>query len=194
MSFGAQQSSSSSEQSSNIAPEQLPFLEDLWGGASNLVNGMSNSVTGTVNPWLQQGMGTLMQLGDPSGQIATQTDALSSGLGAMFQNEIMPSIQGAAIGAGGFGGGRQGVAEGVAAGKVADAFTQGVSDITGRANSQALMAMSQIPAFGQTYGAAATAALDPWSRLAQIIGNPQILNSSKSESESSGFNFGIPSF
>lgn len=87
----------------------------------------------------QQGnLDTLQRLGNPTGQIAAQSRSLRSGLKEQFAEEINPAISGSAIAAGGFGGGRQGVAQGQAAGEIADAYTQGLGQITADANNLAL--------------------------------------------------------
>lgn len=182
-----------SQSGSFIDPNQNPFLQQLYSGGANTLGGLGDTgaqAQGLINQFdLSGGFGTLGQLADPTAQIETQTAALQEGLGNLFSNEIMPSIQGNAIGAGGLGGGRQGVAEGTAAGEIASQFTQGVADITGRANQQALQAAGLMPSYAQdafNFGMGNVgAAFAPLQQFASLLGGPTVLQSAQSSSGSS---------
>ncbi len=188
--FGYERSSSESQSRSFISEEQMPFLKDLWRQASGIA-GRAGDASGTIAPWLAQGAQGLLGMGDPTAQIQAQTASLQSGLGQLFREEINPAIQSNAISTGGFGGGRQGVAQGVAAGQMANAFTQGVGDITARANQTAMGALGMLPGFSQAYTQAQSAGMNPFLQLAQILGRPVTLQEQSSTSESEGFNFGF---
>ena len=141
---------------------------------------------------------------NPNSPIAQQQASLQAGLGQMFREELMPSMQSNAIAAGGVGGGRQGVAEGVAAGQMAQAYTQGLGDITARANQQALGAAGMMPGRSQalaeaTYGSlyGGDKGMSILGQLAGIIGGPTVTQQSQSSGrcwgtgKSSGWGFGV---
>ena len=119
------------------------------------------------------------KLFDPASQIKAQTDSLRSGLGRLFTDEINPAIENRAIASGGFGGGRQGVAQGVAAGQLGDAFTQGLGDITARANAQAQVAIGAAPGLAEAgvtaAGAPSQFGFDQLGQFAGLVGAPTIL-------------------
>ena len=199
MSMSSQKQSSESQSNSFVNPMQIPFLQNLYSSASSAVTGVGNPFDmSAVQPMFDAAGEALTGLADPSAQIATQTEALSGALGNLFRNEINPAIESGAIAAGGFGGGRQGVAQGVAAGEIADAMTAGVADITGRANQQAMGAAMGLGNLGQSLfnmqGQANMGELAPLQVLAQIIGNPTVLQSSTSSGSGSGYGFSFPGF
>lgn len=150
----------------------------LFGQGQGAVNKQQNANAGA----LQQALGVAQGLADPSAQIAAQSSALQTGLGNLFNNEINPAIEGNSLASGGFGGGRQGVAQGVAAGGLADAFTQGLGDITARANSQALAANNSILGLTQgqmsNAGAGAQFGLSQLGGIGSILGSPTVLSQS----------------
>lgn len=169
--------------STAISGDQLPFLQNLWSQATGALPGGQADVgaTADVNAgFLQQAMQTLGGLGDPSAQIEQQTSALSSGLGKLFREEMLPAIAGNAIQAGGFGGGREGVAQAGAVGNIADAFTQGSADITAGANAQAIQAQSLMPGLAQAnLGNTQSGAFGPLQALAGILGGPAMTSQSE---------------
>lgn len=204
--FQQQQSTSSSQ----IAQEQLPYLQNLWamasgmGGQAGYASAAAQAGAQQALPGLQAGMQNLTGLMNPNSQIAQQQASLQAGLGQMFREELMPSMQSNAIAAGGFGGGRQGVAEGVAAGQMAQAYTQGLGDITARANQQALGAAGMMPGMSQalaeaTYGSlyGGDKGMSILGQLAGIIGGPTVTQQSQSSGsgwgtgKSSGWGFGV---
>jgi len=207
MSAGGSQSKQSSSSSSNsfIDPTQAGFLGNMWGQAQgitdpNAVGQAASNAAGMNSPFLQGAMNTMSGLMDPQGQIAAQSASLQSGLGDLFRNEINPAIQSNAVAMGGLGGGRQGVAEGVATGQLANAYTQGLGDITARANAQAGASAAMMPGLteanmGNTM-AGQLGGYAPLQQLAQILGNPAILQEmqSKSKGKTESFNFGMPGF
>ena len=198
MSAGASQSQQTAEGSSfglntassqsNIAAEQLPFLQNLWQGATGQANPGQVQATqqGLVDqtmPGLSQSFQNAVGLGDATAQIQAQTDSLQSGLSDLWNNTINPSITQGAIGSGQLGGSRQGVAQGVGAGQLGQAFTQGLGDITSRANSTALAAQGQAGNLAQQMfglgSAPGQAGMDIYAKLASILGGPTILNNSQ---------------
>jgi hypothetical protein len=202
-------SSSTSDATSGsfVDPTQMGFLTNLFGNAEALAGSGQDAVdrgnvAGDQNQGLlDAGLNSVQGQLDTKGQVRQQTDALKSGLGSLFRDEINPAIESNAIMGGGLGSGRAGVAQGVAQGQIADAFTQGLAAITGQANQQALNASSLIPQLGQANignaNAGQTAGLDIMGRLAAILGGPTVLNQSNASSATNsnatsvGQSFGI---
>lgn len=199
-------SNSFTNMDSFISGSQLPFLQNMWQQSQGYANpgvtqGAAQAGAGAVLPGMQSAYGNIGALTDPTAQIDAQSSSLQAGLGQMFREQINPAIQTNAISAGGFGGGRQGVAEGVATGQLADAYTKGYGDIVSRANNTALGAGSMLPGMAQgIYDMNVNptmAGLDPMAQLASILGNPAILNKTRSQSQgqssgsSSGFEVGF---
>lgn len=190
---------SNSASSSAIDKTQAGFLGNLWSKASNLASpstaiGAATDALGATMGGLKSDFSALGAMTDPSALIKTQSAALKEGLGSLFREEINPGIRTAAIGSGGFGGGRQGVAQGVATGQLADAFTQGLGDITANANNLALGATAQRSALGQnifTLGqSGALAGLTPLTQLAAILGGPTVTSQSQSTAGTSSSSYG----
>jgi hypothetical protein len=186
-----------------LAPGQMGGLTNLWDRASGFTNAEgakanANRVRDWVQPGLQQGFNSLLGLTDATGQIAAQEASLKSGLGSLFRDEINPAISSGALGAGGYGGGRQGVAQGVAAGQLGNSYTQGLGDITARANAQAGQAATQLGPMAGLMGGVAnmgqTAGQAMLANLSNILGDPKVLQKSSSESASTSkdqsFGFG----
>ena len=200
MNQSKQSSSQGSESTQSIFGGQVPFLENLWSTASNTAMSMGNPFQGAMDqaqPFIDQAGAALGGLADPTAQIAAQEASLSAGLGNLFRNEINPAIESNNIAAGGLGGGRQGVAQDVATGQLANAYTEGLGQITANANQQAGMAGQALGNLGQlTFGMGsqgAMGALTPLQMLSQIIGSPTVLGNStswgNSKGKSSGFSF-----
>lgn len=208
MSFGAEQSKSSSSRTqtarSFIAPIQEGYLSAMFAnaqGAANPAQSQQAAYGGAYAgmPALDQALRGTTSLMNPQAQIAAQSASLQAGLGQLFREEINPAITSRAVAAGGLGGGRQGVAQGVAAGQLGQAYTQGLGDITARANQTALGAASVAPQLADARYRASVqptmAGLDPLARLAQILGAPTVLSTTEdrasSDSKSAGFEFGL---
>jgi len=198
---------SQSQNSSFLDPFQQQQFQQMIGQAGNFLNpqGAQNAVYGAESGNLAAGTAArdrMAGLGDPSGQIAAQDASLQEGLGQLFSNQIMPSIQGNAIAAGGLGGGRQGVAEGQAAGDIASAYAQARGDIVARANQGATQANALIPGMNQSIAGSALGqyggGMDMLGMFSQLLGQPQVLSQgsassgNSSTSKSSGFSFGLP--
>ena len=150
----------------------------------------------TSNPFLSnlQGMST------PGGNqdlINRQVSQLGQDLGRTFQQQVLPGIKSDAIGMGGFGGTRQGVAEGMASQGFADAFSRGTTDIYGQNAQQAqqaaiagggllgqgaLGAMSGLGGLFDLGMGQFTGGFSPLMALGGIIGDPTVLDKSKSSS------------
>lgn len=189
------QSVSTSQSGTYLDMNQYAYLGSLYDqafGATNTAGAQqaAQQASGFTAPALTTGLAGLTSLTDPTSQIQAQEQALATGLGNLFSQEINPAIESGAIATGGFGGGRQGVAQGVAAGQIADAYTTGLADITAQANQTALAASGMMPALTDslysTFLNPQLAAFDPLVQLAGILGAPTILSQMSSQSTSSG--------
>ena len=199
---GKSESESSAQQTSNsfIDPSQLANLQQLWSNASNQI-GQGGLGQGGFN----QGQNFLNQIGNnpfeqnlqqfanPNNELAQQNiDMLGSNLSNQFNNQILPGIQSNAIGGGALGGGRQGVAEGIAASGVSNAFAQGSQGILNNTYNQAQQASQFGSQFNLQQAMSGLGGLGqfqqqqfaPMQALAQILGNPAILNQSQGTSQS----------
>ncbi len=165
-----------------VDPSQQPFQNFLRNAGTAQVGvgaGVVGAAAGLGAGNINAAQTANRALFDPGAQIKAQTDSLRFGLGKLFTDEINPAIENAAIASGGFGGGRQGVAQGVAAGQLGNAFTQGLGDITARANAQAQVAIGAAPGLAQAgVGAAAAPSqfgFDQLGQFAQLLGAPTVL-------------------
>lgn len=194
------QSQQSQQSQSYVDPMQQGYLQDLYGQAQGYANPAATQAAAygaqqANAPGLNMAYQGAMGLADPTSQIAAQEASLQAGLGNLYANEINPAIQSNAIAAGGFGGGRQGVAQGIAAGELGNAYTQGLGDITARANGQALSAQAMIPQMAQANYAAAVnptmAGMGALGMYGGILGAPTILNQSSGQgsTQSSGSSY-----
>ena len=195
------ESSGRSQQSSNsfIDPSQLANLQQLWSGASDQISG------GLGQGGFNQGQNFLNQIGNnpfdqnlqqfanPNNELAQQNiDLLGSNLSNQFNNQILPGIQSNAISGGALGGGRQGVAQGIAASGVSNAFAQGSQGILNNTYNQAQQASQFGSQFNLQQAMSGLGGLGqfqqqqfaPMQALAQILGNPAILNQSQGTSQS----------
>lgn len=188
----------SSKSSTDVWGPQKPFLQDIYGAGQSLYQQQAGqagpAAQGFVDqmmPGLNAGFASLGGLADPTAQIAAQEQSLATGLGNLWKNEINPAIGASGVGAGGFGGGRHGVAQGVAAGELGNAYTQGLGDITARANMQASQAAQSMPQYAaQTMNLGMSpfqAAFAPLQNYGALVGGPAMT----SQSESSGYSMGF---
>lgn len=206
-------SSQSSKMNSFISPDQLPFLKDLWSQATGQILGEGLGAADTAggqrlmgdvyqNPFMQG----IQQFARPDNQmVQNNMNLLGHGLTQNLQNNLLPTIANTAIQSGGFGGGRQGVAQGLALQGTQQAFQQGSADIMNNAYNQAQQAAlggGQLAMQNALGGVGALGQLQqqqlaPLMSLAQILGSPTVLQSSKSKggssSTSSNFGFGFSS-
>lgn len=100
----------------NVAQEG--YLNNLWGGASSLMQqqagqGMGMDAYNQANQMNQAASGTLNRLMNPG--MDPMMDVYAKQVGQQFNRQIMPALQGQAIMAGGLGGSRAGIAQGLAA-------------------------------------------------------------------------------
>lgn len=176
----------------------------LFGGASGAAAGLDPSMlTQAANTLFSSGTGFLDSLGGGPGTdyltdrlsgdnavLENQIGLFSEDLGDFYNEQINPQITSQAVAGGQLGGGRQGVAQGLAAQAVTDEFRRGATalragDITARDQVAQGLTQNRINAAGvglnglMGLGGLADmgfgAGLEPYARLAAILGSPTVL-------------------
>ena len=194
--------SGSQSMKSFISPDQLPFLKRLWGeGTAGILDqgiGAADTAGGAAfmgglyqNPFAQQ----LGQFAQPNNEMAqANIGLLGQNLNQNLQRNLLPGITDTSIQSGGLGGGRQGIAQGLALQGTQQAFAQGSQDILNNAYNQA----NQATQFGTNWatnnamqgitglGMLQQQQFAPLLALAQILGNPTVLQESTGKNKSSG--------
>ena len=183
----------------------------LFGGAEGAAAGLDPSMlTGAANSLFSSGSRFMDSIGGDAGSqylsdrlgggnevLQQQIDLLGEDLGKFFNEQINPAITSEAVAGGQLGGGRQGVAQGMAASEVGSQFTRGATalragDINARDSAAGVLAQNTVQGAGVGFagipavaGAAQLgygAELDPYARLAAILGGPTTLNTAGSAS------------
>ena len=161
MNSSSGKNSSQSTNSTNVWGGQAPFLQDMFGQGSSLmqqqqgVGQYAQDMMGGMLPGINaamgsmgnmaQGGGPLQQFTNPNnGLISQQLGMLGSSLGDMFNNTVMPGLTSQANSAGGLGGSRHQLGIGQAAGNMFDQFQQGATSIMGNAYNQAANSAGQL--------------------------------------------------
>jgi len=168
---------------------QQPFLQQLYRGQQGLSQGAYARPAAFASRenqgFLNNAMRVTNELMNPAEQIAAQEASLKAGLSNLFGNTLMPQIASQSVLAGGLGGGRQGVAQANAMGELGQAYTQGLGDITARANQQAGMAAQFMPTLAsanmQNRMAPILARAQSLQDRAGILGGPTVLQRSMAE-------------
>ena len=159
-------------------------------------------------------MQDIARTGGPVGQYAKPNNALaqeqlaqmSTNIGNEFQRNVLPGLNSAAGVAGAMGGSRNAIGRGLAASdaqrQIAEAGTNlygqqyGIgAQAAGQATQARMGAAGALPGMGQDiYNLGMSpfsAAWAPYTALAQMIGSPVTLASSKQSGKKSQFNFGL---
>jgi len=195
---------------SYIQKDQLAALKNLWGTASNDIlnndlgaannNAQGGFLQGMQNNPFMQGVN---QARDYQANAQQQIKALNTSLTDQFTNVLMPGINDASQQGGALGGGRQGVAQGIAAQGTQQAMGQGASSLLANAFNQSNQAQqfgaqqyqNQMQGGIQGLGQIQQQQYAPLMALAQILGNPAILQrgitSSMGTGSASSENFGF---
>ncbi len=201
--------------SQNIAAGQQPHLDQLYNQANTM--GQANPGANALQAGNTQSMGMIGQAQGALGGIAQTGGAsaqfmdtnrqlesrqiadLGTNLGNFFNQQLMPGLQGAAVGVGAVGGGRQQLAQGQAAGQVAQQYQQGVTDIMANSQASRQQAAGQVDSnmmgasqgIGQLSGMMNNLGLSNmnanWAGLenfAGLLGSPTILSNSFASSQS----------
>lgn len=238
-SFGVNGSSSVSDSLGRSSADQRVAFEDLfaqlYGGASSAAAGIdTGAIGGAAKQLFSGGLSFLQTLqanpgaealaaraGDTTARDA-QLDVLKTGLGDLFNEQLMPGVTSLGVSTGTLGGSRDAVARAQAAKAVAGQYATGAaqilaSDQAGRDAAAGKLgdltvagAGTGLSALDSIYGLAQggeLAGLSPYQALAQILGGPTVLGSSQSTdvahalassfgeqgSQSYGFDFGTSS-
>ena len=141
------------------------------------------------------------------GNTQGQLDQLSNSLGSFFNEQLLPGIDQRGLSSiGTLGRGRNQLARQQGAGQVADAFSQGATDIISRdiaRRQQAAFLSDQNRRQGTQIGlqglsglqgiglAGVQGAFAPLLNLAALIGSPTVLQEQSSRSRERGFNIGL---
>jgi len=189
--FGGSEQSSSQQ----IAPQQLPYLQNLWRGAQGALPGITSQM-GQYQNQGNQFLGTLGQAGQQlspfigEGYGQQQITGLQNLLNRNLSENLLPQISQSANAAGQLGGSRQGVAQGIAMRGTQEALYNGAGGFL-----QQDLARRQAAA-GQQAGIQSGAALggisalpgvmnlglSPYAALAGIIGPPTVLGQGQQQS------------
>lgn len=174
--------------------DQVPVLQSradtLFSSGAGFLDQLTGGDAGTA--YLEE------TIGSESPFLDQQIAGLSEDVGRFFDEELLPGVTDRAVGAGQLGGGRQGVAEGRAIDTAAREFRRGATDLrvqdlqrrdqaatslAGFAQQGAGAALSSLPGLLGLAESGAYAELGPSERLAAILGGPQALTTSFSESD-----------
>lgn len=173
--------------SANVAAN----LPTLRGEAATLFSGGMDFLGGLQGAPEQKYLESRLT-GDDS-VLQEQIGGLSSDLGKLFREELLPSITGASVAGNTLGGSRQGVAQGKAAEAIAQQFTRGATSL--RASDQAQrdaaatglgalrtgaadVGLNALPNILGLAEAGATSDFLPLSLLKNILGGPMALSES----------------
>lgn len=209
-------SSSQSQSSSFVDPSQNLFLNFLrnqgasqFGGFMDMASLFGQQAQGLAgsamnlgdNPFIQ----SLLQQsqGNPE-LVAQQTEQLGSDLGRFFNEQLVPGINQGGIQAGQFAQSRGDIGRGLAAQGVTDQFQRGATAFQQADQMRALQAgqfggqlfgqgqQLQQQGLGQAFDflqGGFGAQFDPLFALAQIFGDPTVLQQATASSQSSGSSF-----
>jgi hypothetical protein len=223
MSFGSSKSKSSSSQTSQalsetygttMAPEQVGYLQNLWGAGQNQMYGGQGQAYGAYNQGMnalggqnmQQAFGTLNRMQNPG--VDPMMGVYANQIGQNFREQIMPGLRGDAALAGGLGGSRAGIAQGLAGARAGQQLQDFGAQLYGANQDRAAQAAQAAGQLGMQqaggYGTLGQFGMSiPWYNLQQqagLLGSPVMknlggysnqLNTASSKGSGSGFNIGL---
>lgn len=194
--YGKNVTRSSSQQ--NVWGGQAPWLTQMYGDASGLAGQQAGDMGG-IQDYFSQLQGAAMpafqnlSMGPQNPWLQGMADTAMGSVARNFQNQIMPSITGAANMAGQRGGAREGLYGDYAAGEAGRAMGDVAQNIYGQAWNQGMQgqlgALGQLGNLGNLGMGGMQAAWMPYQNLANILGGPTVLGSSTSQSR--GSNMGL---
>lgn len=188
----------------------------LFGSAEGAAAGLDPSLlSGAANQLFSGGLDFLESLsGGPGADFLTaritgddglleeQISGLGADIGEFFNTQILPGITSEAVAGGSLGGGRQGVAQGAAASAAGREFARGATslrtaDAAARADAAGVLGQQRLAGaeigLGGLGGLAGIAdlgfgaELEPFERLAAILGGPTVLGESTSFTSAEDF-------
>ena len=198
MSGGLSGGKSSSSSSNYIDKNQLPFLQNLWGGGQGLMNqqmggGMGANAMQSAGDLYGQGQGFLNQLTGPYQQSESaqgQLAALQQGLGQQSER-LMQGVGQQGVQAGQFGQSRGDIGRGMVAEGAQNAYAQGAGDIMGRDQAiQSQNAMAGLNSLQGMFGLGQSGYMQQWmpyQMQAGLVGSPTVVG----DSSSSAWNMGV---
>lgn len=165
---------------------QAAALQQMYGGATNLMNQQSGQMFGTASAAANaalpySGMQQLAQYANPNTGLAQkQLSQYSEQVGQEFARNILPQLRtGAGIG-GNMGGSREALAKGVAAGDASRAIAQGGTDLYAQQYGIGAQAAAQLPGAAMGYYNMRMqpyqAAWAPYTAAAGVFGGPTTLS------------------
>jgi hypothetical protein len=189
---------SSSSGSSYIAPQQLPFLQNLWGGGQNLMNQQNagqfgNQMFGNAQQLYGQGEQFLGSLQGPYQQSESATSQIASLQQQLGQQSgrLMNQVDQGGVQAGQFGASRGDIGRGMVAEGAQNALAQGSGQIMGQDQGiQAQSALGGLNSLQGMFGLGASPWASQWMpyQMQQgLVGNPAMA----SENESSAWNMSM---
>lgn len=177
MSGGKSKSETNSSQ--GVWGTQSPYLSDLYSQAQGALPG-AQAQAGQIG---QQGINAWGNMLNPQGNpyLQAMNQQGLNQIGETYQNQILPGINNAAMGAGSLGSSRQGIAQGLAAQGATREMGNFTTNLYGQQYQQdqnrAMGALAMLPQMQNS----------PWAALQgyqQMIGGPTVLGSSSGRSKS----------
>jgi hypothetical protein len=183
MSIGLGGGKSSSSGSSFINKDQLPFLQNLWGGGQNLMNqqmgsGFGQQMFGNAQDLYGQGQGFLNTLQGPyqqSDSATSQIAALQQQLGQQ-SGRLMNQVGQTGVQAGQYGSSRGQIGRGMVAEGAQNALASGAGQIMGQDQGiQAQSALGGLNSLQGLYGLGQSPYMSQWmpySMQSGLLGSP----------------------
>ena len=180
------QNQSTSQSNSFIDPGQRAFLEHLWGTAQQQypqMQGMARDFQNRSGELYSQGQGLLQQLGGATGGVI---DQMGMDINRQLQRQLggAGGIDSGFQQSGTFGGARNGIERGLAQEAALNQFGTQAANLRLQGN---LASQAALPGLLGMQETGMTAQYGPLAALAQIIGNPAILNQMTQQSTGSSF-------
>jgi hypothetical protein len=180
--------SSSSSSSTYISPDQLPFLQNLWGSGQNLMKdqrpGSNQSGFNKGNQLYRQGQGFLDTLSGPyqmSESAQGQIGSLQQQIG-QYSDRAMAGVGQQGVGAGQFGSSRGDIGQAMVAEGAQNALASGAGQIMGQDQGlQAQSALGGLNSLQGMFGLGQSPYMNQWMPLAMqqgLVGPPAMVNES----------------
>jgi hypothetical protein len=191
-------SSSSTQSSSNfISPDQLPFLQNLWGGGQGLMNQQVNSPFGArmqtnANQLYGQGQDFLGQLNGPYQQSQSATQQIGSLQQQLGQqsDRLMHGVGQQGVGSGQFGNSRGDIGQAMVGEGAQNALAQGAGQIMGQDQGiQAQSALGGLNSLQGMFGLGQSPYMSQWMPYMMqqgLVGSPAMEGKSSGKSSQSG--------
>jgi hypothetical protein len=198
-SLGGGKSSSSGSSSNFISPDQLPYLQNLWGGGQRLMNQQNNGqfnrqMQGNAKNLYNQGQGFLNQLNGPYQQSQSATQQIGSLQQQLGQqsDRLMHGVGQQGIGSGQFGNSRGDIGQAMVGEGAQNALAQGAGQIMGQDQGiQAQSALGGLSSLQGMFGLGQSPYMSQWlpySMQAGLVGSPAMEGKAKNSSSAWNMN------